>query len=190
MNCKGYKTHATADPRASGLTCVFNYHGGRNELAFTTADGRATKRDVAAATLLTAASQAVAIRLQHLAAPLVATGAGDATPILGHFATNGAKTEVHLATGNAVKRTAARTEPVGRHLAKVLQRCTSNFIITAAVQLESASTFLKPHFTARHHQKGIASRSPHWGCTTGQSELRSSNTCRSTPFHQHRVRHS
>lgn len=122
------------------------------------ADGRAAEGDVAAATLLEATVEAIATGLQHVAAPLVARGAGDAAPFLGELALDGAPAEEDLATGDAVLGATTGAEPVAGQVAKFLQRRAVGLVLAAAMDLEAALAFFETHGAARHHHHAIA-----WG---------------------------
>ena len=122
------------------------------------ADRRAAEGDVAAASLLEATVEAIATGLQHVAATLVARGAGDAASVFGELALDGSPAEEDLATGDAVLGATTGAEPVARQVAKFLQRRAVGLILAAAMDLEAPLAFFETHGAARHHHHAIA-----WG---------------------------
>ena len=99
------------------------------------ADRRVVEADVAAAARFAAGAEAVAARLNHGLAGLIARRAADAAAVFGVFALANAHREIALAAGDAVARAAAAAQAIGQHLAEVLQRALRNFIIVTAVDL-------------------------------------------------------
>jgi hypothetical protein len=154
--------------------------------SFAAADRRAAEGDVAAAPLLEATVEAIATGLQHVAAPFIARGAGDAAAVLGEFALDGSPAEEDLATGDAILRATTGAKPVARQVAKFLQRRAVGLILATAMDLEAPFAFLEPHHTAWHHHHAIA-----WGvlrrhAAKGFSGLGGETTCRETLEH-HRL---
>ena len=84
------------------------------------ADWRVVEADVAAATRFAAGVEAVAARLDHGLAGLVAGGAADAAAVFGVFAFANTDGEIALAAGDSVERATAAAETVGQHAAEVL----------------------------------------------------------------------
>ena len=84
------------------------------------ADRRVVEADVAAAARFAAGVEAVAARLNHGLAGLVAGGAADAAAVFGVFALANTDGEVALAAGDSVARAAAAAETIGQHAAEVL----------------------------------------------------------------------
>ena len=115
------------------------------------ADRRVVEADVAAATRLAAARQAVAAGLNHGLASLVAARAADAAAVFGVFALANTDGEVALAAGDSVARAAAAAETIGQHAAEVLECATSNFVIAAAMNLAAVRGFFELDRAARQH---------------------------------------
>ena len=97
------------------------------------ADRRVVEADVAAATRLAAARQAVAAGLNHGLASLVAARAADAAAVFGVFALANTAGQIALADGDTVAAAGAAAEAVAEHAAEVLQRATSDFIFANVV---------------------------------------------------------
>jgi hypothetical protein len=99
------------------------------------ANRRVVEADVASAAALAALLQAIAARLNHRAAFLVAARAANAAAILRVFALALAAGEINLAALNAIPRAAAAAQAVAQHAAKILQRAAGDFVIATAVNL-------------------------------------------------------
>jgi hypothetical protein len=124
--------------------------------------------------------------LQHVAAPFIARGAGDAATVCGEFALDGSPAEEDLATGDAILRATTGAKPVARQVAKFLQRRAVGLILAAAMDLEAPLAFFETHGAARHHHHAIP-----WGvlrrhAAKGFSGLGGEATCRETLEH-HRL---
>jgi hypothetical protein len=115
------------------------------------ANWRVVETDVAAATRFAAGVEAVAARLNHGLASLIATRAADAAAVLGVFALANTDGEVALAAGDSVARAAAAAETIGQHAAEVLQRATSNIIIATAMDLATVRGLFELDRAARQH---------------------------------------
>jgi hypothetical protein len=122
------------------------------------ADGRVVEADVAAATRLAALGEAVAAGLEHLAALLVARGAGDAAAVFGDLADAVAASQVALRDAQAVLTATQRAQALREHAAEVLQRAAGNFILTLAVNLEATGALLELDRAARRHLPFTLSR--------------------------------
>ena len=79
--------------------------------------------------------QAIAARLNHGRAGLVAARAANAAAVLGVFALANTDGEIALAAGDAVECATAAAEPVSQHAAEVLQRAAGHFVVAAAMDL-------------------------------------------------------
>jgi hypothetical protein len=146
------------------------------------ADRGIAERDAALATGFVAGGHAVAAGLQHLAAFLVAAGAGHAAAVFGHFDLAMTAAQIADAHGHAVPHAAAAAGAAGQHLAEVLQSAASDFIIARAAHLEAASALLELHRATRQHAH--VRRGRH-GARVDRAHVRS----RSHPFRHHHRRH-
>ena len=113
------------------------------------AAGRVVEAHVATATVLAAAIERLAARLQDRAARLVAAAAGDRAAIGRVIAPADTAGEVALAYGQTIQRRAARAQSARERLAKILQRRARDFVVASAVDLEALFAFLEPQLTAR-----------------------------------------
>ena len=119
--------------------------------AGTAADRRVVEADVAAAAALAALLQAIAARLNHRAAFLVAARAANAAAILRVLALALTASEVDLAALNAVPGAAAAAQAVAQHAAKILQRTAGDFVIAAAVNLAARLCLFEFDRATRQH---------------------------------------
>ena len=115
------------------------------------ANRRVVEADVAAATAFAAGVKAIAARLNHCTASLVAARAADAAAVFRVFALANAGRQINLAARNAVHRAAATAQSVGQHAAKVLQRAAGDFVIATAMDLAAARCFLEFDRATRKH---------------------------------------
>ena len=120
-------------------------------VACAAADRRVVEADVAGAPGLAASRQASTASLDHGRAGLVARRAANAAAVLGVLTLADADREIALAARNSVARAAAAAESVGQHATEVLQRATSNIIITAAMDLAAVRGLFKLDGAARQH---------------------------------------
>src|SRR5262249_26110128 len=115
------------------------------------ADRRAIEADVATASAFAALLQAIAARLNHRAAFLVAAGAADAAAVLGVFTLALTAAQVDLAALNAVPGAAAAAETVAEHATEILQCAARDFIVAAAVNLAAGGGLFEFDRAARQH---------------------------------------
>lgn len=146
------------------------------------ADRGVAERNAALAAGFVAGLHAVAAGLQHLAAFLVAAGAGHAAAVLGHFDLAVTAAEIAHAHGHAVPHAAAAAGAAGQHLAEILQSAASDVVIARTVHLEAASALLELHRAARQHAN--IGRGRH-SARTDRAHVGG----RSHPFRHHHRRH-
>lgn len=159
-----------------------------NLAAGATADRRAAEANGAAAARFAACFQAFAALLQHVAAGLVARGAGDAHTFFGVFAFARAAAQVALANSHAVPGAAAVAHSIGHHLAEILQRGTAQAVFALAIQLEAPCAFLKLQLATRHHTVVGTRHTRRHRRGLRKPRLRGDGSNRG-PFHQYSTRH-
>src|SRR5262249_39090630 len=99
---------------------------------------------------LAASFQAIAARLQHLAALCVAASASDAAAVLRVLALAVAAAQVEVANLNAVPRAAARAGAVAASLTKALQRLARSRVLARARDAKAAFALLELQLAPRH----------------------------------------
>src|SRR5262249_29982644 len=136
--------------------------------------------------------QAVAARLDHLAALAVAAGAGEADAGLGHLALAQAHREVAAADHHAVEHHAAATHPAGHHRAQVLHHAARHFVVADAGHLHAALALLELHGAARHHHVVGAGRPRRRAAHRRSAHRRNAHARHphSGTLHHHRAVHS
>src|SRR6201999_63988 len=117
------------------------------------ADRRAAHANIAAATVLHAAHQAIAASANHFAALLVAADAGEAHAVFGRFAGASTAAQIALAHHHAVPHAAAATDAAGHRFAQALQGAAGLFVVAAAVDLHTAGALLHLDRAARDHHR-------------------------------------
>lgn len=132
-------------------------------LAIAVAHRRVVEAHRAGAAAIFAAAQALAQRLDHLLAGLVARLAADANAVRRHFACAMAASEITLAKAHAVPATANRAETTSHRAAEILQRLASDTVFANAVNLAAVGTLFNADLalrndTARIVRRGVACR--------------------------------
>src|SRR5204863_8144890 len=95
---------------------------------------------------------AVAAGLDHLAALLVAGGAGHDTSVLGHVALAHAHGQVAAADHHAVHHAAERAHAALEHHAQILHHAAGHRVVAGAGDLHAPAHFLHLHGAPRHHE--------------------------------------
>jgi len=166
---------------------VFRYYKLRAGAA---ADRRVVEADVAAATRFAAGVEAVAARLDHGLAGLVAGGAADAAAVFGVFAFANTDGEVALAAGDPVARAAAAAETIGQHAAEILQGATSDVIVAAAMDLAAVRGLFELDGAARQHTPIGGLRCAERAGLNTRDRTRERSDRRRTTFQQSGRRHN
>ena len=133
------------------MVSFMNYRFASNLPVRAAAHRRVVEANVAAATRFAARLQAVAERLNHGGAGLVARRAANAAAVLRVLALRDADREIALAAGDAVPSAIAAAQSVGQHAAEVLQRAAGDFVVAPALDLTAAGGLLEFHGAARQH---------------------------------------
>jgi len=152
-------------------------------LAGAAADRGATERDTAHATGFHASLHAVTAGLEHVAALLVAAGAGDAAAVFGHFALAIAAAQIALAHDHAVHHAAAAAHAACQHLAEILQSAASYIVFAGADHLHAAGALFHLDRAARQHDH-VAAHGGHLSWHAGGGHA---GHTRRTFHHHHRA---
>jgi hypothetical protein len=134
------------------VSCQFDSLAGQPQfqLARAAADRRAVEANVAATTAFAALLQAVAERLDLLAAFLVAARAGDAAAVLGVLALAVGEGEAALAAANAILAAVAANATFREHPAEILERAARDVIVALALDLAAVFGLLELDLASRH----------------------------------------
>src|SRR5207247_1656841 len=135
--------------------------------------------------------ETIAVRLDHLAALVVAAGAGEADTRLGHLTLAHAHREVAGADGHAVEHHAAAAHAAGQHRAEVLHHAARHLVVAHAGDLHAAVALLELHRAAGHHHvvgRGGRRWAAHRRCA--HRRYAHAGHPHSGTFHHHRAIHS
>lgn len=91
--------------------------------------------------------------MHHGTTICIAAGAGNAAAIFSQLALGMSAAKIALSYHGTVPQAAATAYAALKHLTKVLKGAACNVVVTAAVELEAASAFLKADLTARNNAK-------------------------------------